>query len=311
MSNSLAFLMPGQGSQSVGLLSDLAKVFPGVQDTFAEAGDVLSQDFWSLCQTGTADQINQTTVTQPLMLMADVAVWRVWQQQSGRQPDFLAGHSLGEYAALVAAGALSFADALRCVQVRAQAMQDAVPVGVGAMAAVIGLPDDEVEALCASVAENEALMPANYNAPGQVVVAGQSAAIDRLLAAAKPAGARMAKRLPMSVPSHCALMASAQAPLQAALQAVSWHAPRIPVLRNIDAKPYDGGDIVEGLVAQITQPVQWVQTLNYLSHHGVDMVCECGPGQVLLGLCKRTLTDVARGRLDEPDMLQQLLADWR
>ena len=157
---------------------------------------------------------------------------------------------------------MSFADALRCVQVRAKAMQDAVPVGVGAMAAVIGLPDDEVKALCASVAENEALMPANYNAPGQVVVAGQSAAIDRLLLAAKPAGARMAKRLPMSVPSHCALMAPAQAPLKAALQAVSWRAPRIPVLRNIDARPYDGTDIIDGLVAQITQPVQWVETFK-------------------------------------------------
>jgi [acyl-carrier-protein] S-malonyltransferase len=283
----LAFVFPGQGSQSVGMMQgwgDRAEV----RATFAEASEALGLDLWTLVAEGPADLLNQTVNTQPAMLAADIAAWRVWQAAGGAAPTLLAGHSLGEYAALVAAGSLNFADAIRLVRLRAEAMQAAVPEGVGAMAAILGLDDDAVRALCADAAAGEVVEAVNLNSPGQVVIAGNKGAVERAMTLAKERGAKRALPLPVSVPSHSSLMLPAAEKLLAHLQDVAIAAPAIPVLHNTDVQSHAEADAIRGALAkQLHTPVRWVETVRALKAAGVERVIECGPGKVLAGLTKR------------------------
>ena len=283
----LAFVFPGQGSQSVGMMQGWGERAE-VRATFAEASDALGQDLWALVTDGPADLLNQTVNTQPAMLAADVAAWRVWQAAGGVTPALLAGHSLGEYAALVAAGALNFADAIKLVRFRAEAMQAAVPEGVGAMAAILGLDDDAVRAICADAAAGEVVEAVNLNSPGQVVIAGNKAAVERAMALAKEKGAKRALPLPVSVPSHSSLMLPAAERLLAHLQNVTISTPAIPVLHNTDVQSHvDPAAIRAALAKQLHTPVRWVETVLALKAAGVERVIECGPGKVLAGLNKR------------------------
>ncbi|MBL1320910.1 MAG: ACP S-malonyltransferase [Methylophaga sp.] len=284
----LAFVFPGQGSQSVGMLSDLATKFPQVQSTFAEASDALGYDLWALVSTGPVESLNETHRTQPAMLAAGIAVWRSWQSFSDIKPSFLAGHSLGEYTALVAAGALDFTDAIKLVEQRGQFMQQAVPVGEGAMAAILGLEDDVVRAVCAQAAEKGVAEAVNFNSPGQVVIAGEAQAINTAIELAKGKGAKRALLLPVSVPSHCALMKPAAEQLAAALENITIQSPQIPVIHNVSvATASSEADIKKLLAQQLHNPVRWVESVQYLAAQGVDTLVECGPGKVLAGLTKR------------------------
>ncbi len=282
-----AFLFPGQGSQSVGMMAGLAH-FPEVKQTFDEASAALGEDLWKLVTEGPAETLNQTTYTQPAMLTADIATWRVYLAQGGEKPAAMAGHSLGEIAALTAAGALDFADAVKLTRFRAEAMQNAVPEGIGAMAAVLGLDDDVVRAVCAEAAQGEVLEAVNLNSPGQVVIAGNKAAVERGMALAKEKGAKRALPLPVSVPSHSALMKPAADRFRAYLESVSLRAPEIPVLQNADVLAYgDAAQIKDALARQLHSPVRWVETVQALAAQGVERCVECGPGKVLAGLSKR------------------------
>lgn len=266
--------------------------FPVVRNIFAEASDVLKQDLWQLVAEGSDDDLNATVNTQPIMLTAGVAVYRAWQAQYGAAPSIMAGHSLGEYTALVAAGALSFTDALPLVRYRAQCMQQAVPEGVGGIAAILGLDDDMVRAVCIEGAQGEVLEAVNYNSPGQVVIAGNRAAVERGMELAKAKGAKRAIMLPMSVPSHCMLMEGAAKQLRVYLADVTVQAPAIPVLHNADVKSYpDGAMIKDALVRQLYSPVRWVETVLEFGKHGITHNAECAPGKVLAGLNKRIATD--------------------
>ncbi len=297
----LAFVFPGQGSQKVGMLADLATGHPVVRDTFLEAGEVLQEDLWSLAQEGPAEALDQTRNTQPALLSAGVAVWRAWNSRSPVLPETLAGHSLGEYTALVAAGVLDFTDAVRAVRARADFMQEAVPVGAGAMAAVIGLADEQVVTCCAEAAAGEVVEAVNFNAPGQVVIAGSAAAVARAGERCKAAGAKRCLPLPVSVPSHCALMKPAAERLQAFLQDVPFAAPAIPVLQNVDARAESDPDRIRAkLVEQLYRPVRWVDTVRAMHDAGIRTVLECGPGKVLSGLNKRIEREL------EADSLEQL-----
>lgn len=290
---SLAFVFPGQGSQAVGMLDALAADFPVVGEVFAEAGEVLGLDLWQLASTGPAELLNQTENTQPAMLAAGVAVWRVWQAQGGAQPVVMAGHSLGEYTALVCAGSIAFADAVGLVADRGRFMQDAVPAGEGGMAAIIGLDDAAVAALCEANAAGEILSPVNFNAPGQVVIAGSKNAIDRAVAAAKDAGAKRALPLPVSVPSHCALMSPAAERMRERLAGIEIKTPLIPVLHNAHvATETDPDAIREALISQLASPVRWVETVQKMAADGVTQAIECGPGKVLVGLNKRIAKEI-------------------
>jgi [acyl-carrier-protein] S-malonyltransferase len=283
----LAFVFPGQGSQSVGMMQgwgDRAEV----RATFAEASDALGLDLWAMVSDGPADLLNQTVNTQPAMLAADIAAWRVWQAAGGAAPALLAGHSLGEYAALVAAGALNFADAVKLVRFRAEAMQAAVPEGVGAMAAILGLDDDAVRAVCKDAAAGEVAEAVNLNSPGQVVIAGNKAAVERAMVLAKERGAKRALPLPVSVPSHSSLMLPAAEKLLAHLQGVAIVTPMIPVLQNTDVQSHTEPDAIRAALAkQLHTPVRWVETVQALKNAGIERVIECGPGKVLAGLNKR------------------------
>ena len=282
-----ALVFPGQGSQSVGMLTAYGDAAP-IRETLAEASDALGQDLAAMIVAGPADLLNQTVNTQPAMLAAGVAVYRLWQSQGGPVPAMMAGHSLGEYSALVCAGALGFADAVRLVRLRAEAMQSAVPEGVGAMAAVLGLEDDAVRAVCAEAAEGEVLEAVNFNSPGQVVIAGNKAAVDRGCALAKAKGAKRALPLPVSVPSHCALMRPAAEKLRAALAAIEVKSPLVTVLHNADvASHVDPDAIRDALARQLYSPVRWVETVRAFAAQDIGMVAECGPGKVLAGLNKR------------------------
>lgn len=299
--NAHAFLFPGQGSQSVGMLQALAGAHAAIADTYAEAAEVLGFDLAGLVREGPKEELDRTENTQPALLAAAVAVWRAWRAQSAAQPLALAGHSLGEYSALVAAESLSFADALRLVRLRGQLMQAAVPEGQGGMAAVIGLDDEAVARLCAEYPGSELLTPANYNSPGQVVVAGETPALDWLLANGKAKGARMVMRVGMSVPSHCALLKDAAVKLAEALAATTVQAPKIPVLHNLDATPrQDPQEIRAALAAQLHQPVQWTRTVQTLTGQGVGHWLECGPGKVLTGLVKRSVDGAKLYALEDP-----------
>ncbi|ADL55570.1 ACP S-malonyltransferase [Gallionella capsiferriformans] len=282
-----AFVFPGQGSQSRGMMNGYAD-FPVVRDTFAEASDVLQQDLWQLIQEGTDAELNSTVNTQPLMLTAGVAVYRAWQSQNGATPAMMAGHSLGEYTALVAAGALSFADALPLVRYRAECMQHAVPEGVGGIAAILGLDDEAVRAVCLEGAQGEVLEAVNYNSPGQVVIAGNRAAVERGMELAKARGAKRAIMLPMSVPSHCSLLTGAASQLRAYLADVAIVSPVIAVLHNADVAAYSDADkIKDALVRQLYSPVRWVETVLEFGKLGITHNVECAPGRVLAGLNKR------------------------
>ena len=286
-----AFVFPGQGSQSRGMMSGYAD-FPVVRNTFAEASDVLKQDMWQLVTDGSEADLNATVNTQPVMLSAGVAVYRAWQSQNGQPPAVMAGHSLGEYTALVAAGALRFVDALPLVRYRAQCMQQAVPEGVGGIAAILGLEDEAVRAVCAEGAQGEVLEAVNYNSPGQVVIAGNRAAVERGMELAKARGAKRAIMLPMSVPSHCVLLKGAAEQLREYLKSVAVQAPSIPVLHNADVKSYsDGASIKDALVRQLYSPVRWVETVLEFGKQGITHNVECAPGKVLAGLNKRIDTN--------------------
>ena len=283
----LAFVFPGQGSQSVGMMQGWGERAE-VRATFTEASDALGQDLWAMVADGPAELLNQTVNTQPAMLAADVAVWRVWQAAGGATPALLAGHSLGEYAALVAAGALNFADAIKLVRFRAEAMQAAVPEGVGAMAAILGLDDDAVRAVCSEAAAGEVVEAVNLNSPGQVVIAGNKAAVERAMVLAKEKGAKRALPLPVSVPSHSSLMLPAAEKLLAHLQTVAIITPTIPVLHNTDVQSHAGTEAIRvALARQLHTPVRWVETVQALKAAGIERVVECGPGKVLAGLNKR------------------------
>ena len=285
---SFAFIFPGQGSQSVGMLAELAESHSVVADTFKEASDALGYDLWALVQDGPAEDLNQTDRTQPAMLTAGVACWRVWQQQGGATPAVMAGHSLGEYTALVCAGAMSLTDAVTLVADRGRFMQDAVPAGEGAMAAVLGLDDAAVIAVCNDAAEGDVLSAVNFNSPGQVVIAGSAVAVERATVLAKERGAKRALVLPVSVPSHCALMEPAAEKLAERLAEINVNSPEVPVINNVDvAAPAEPDAIRAALVSQLSNPVRWVETINSMSDDGINIVVECGPGKVLAGLNKR------------------------
>jgi [acyl-carrier-protein] S-malonyltransferase len=303
----LAFVFPGQGSQSVGMMQGWSERAE-VRATFSEASDALGQDLWALVSEGPADLLNQTVNTQPAMLAADVAVWRVWLSAGGATPALLAGHSLGEYAALVAAGSLRFADAIKLVRFRAEAMQSAVPEGFGAMAAILGLDDDAVRAACAEAAAGEVVEAVNLNSPGQVVIAGNKAAVERAMALAKERGAKRALPLPVSVPSHSSLMLPAADKLLAHLQGIAIAAPTIPVLHNTDVQSHsDAAAIRAALAKQLHTPVRWVETVQALKAAGIERVVECGPGKVLAGLTKRIDDSLAAVALVDEASLQAAL----
>jgi [acyl-carrier-protein] S-malonyltransferase len=304
----LAFVFPGQGSQSVGMMNGWANLAV-VKATFDEASAILGQDLWQMAADGPIELLNATINTQPLMLTAGVAVWRAWQAQGGTQPTVLAGHSLGEYSALVAAEALSFGDALQMVRLRAEAMQEAVPVGTGAMAAILGLADDEIIAACQEAAQGDVVAAVNFNSPGQVVIAGSKAAVERACDACKARGAKRAMLLPVSVPSHCALMRPASDKLKQKLDTIVISTPAIPVLHNADVTAYsDAAQIKDALVRQLYEPVRWVETIAKMAQDGVTVIAECGPGKVLAGLNKRIASDAQQVALVDAAALQTLKA---
>jgi [acyl-carrier-protein] S-malonyltransferase len=311
-SSALAFVFPGQGSQSIGMLAELAEQHPIVRETFVEASDGASVDLWALSQGGHETMLNSTEYTQPALLAAGVAVWRVWQQQGGATPARIAGHSLGEYSALVAAGAIALRDAAHLVRIRGKAMQDAAPEGVGAMAAVLGAEDALVEEVCAEVSGDHVVVPANYNSPGQIVIGGHVQAIDAALVKLSERGVRKAVKLAVSVPSHTPLMREAANRVAEAMQAYTWHAPRIPVVQNVDAKIHDGiGVIREALVRQLYLPVRWTGCVQMLVSLGATRIAECGPGKVLTGLVKRIDKSIDGRALGTPGEFDSALADWR
>ncbi len=302
---SLAFVFPGQGSQSVGMLTALAAAYPSVRETYDEASKALGYDLWTIVANGPEEKLNQTEITQPAMLSAGVAVWRVWQAEHGPSPVIMAGHSLGEYSALVCAGALAFDDTVKLVADRGRYMQEAVPAGQGGMAAIVGLDDDQVLALCEQNAGNEVLSPVNFNSPGQVVIAGTASAVARAVENAKAAGAKLAKLLPVSVPSHCALMHPAAERMRERLNQLSISTPRIPVLHNVHVKSETSPEAIrDALVRQVESPVRWVETIQQIAAGGASQIIECGPGKVLAGLNKRISKVTQTLPVYDPETLQ-------
>ncbi len=283
-----AIVFPGQGSQAIGMLSELAEQYDVVNQTFAEASDALGYDLWSLVQNGPVEDLNQTFRTQPALLAASVAIWRVWQELGLEQPEVLAGHSLGEYSALVCAGVIDFKQAISLVELRGKAMQEAVPAGTGAMYAIIGLDDASIAKACEEAAQGDVVSPVNFNSPGQVVIAGQKEAVERAGALCKEAGAKRALPLPVSVPSHCALMKPAAERLAEALSEIEFNAPLVPVINNVDViAETDPAKIKDALVRQLYSPVRWTEGVEKMNELGVEKLLEMGPGKVLTGLTKR------------------------
>ncbi len=304
MTQSLAFVFPGQGSQAVGMLSELADRYAVVRTTFEEASQILGYDLWQLVLEGPAETLNQTDKTQPAILTASVALWRVWQELEGPRPSVVAGHSLGEYSALVCAGAMSFADAVRLVKLRGEFMQEAVPEGVGAMSAILALADDKIEEACLASAGNEVVAPVNYNCPGQVVIAGNKAAVERAGAKCQEFGAKKVVPLPVSVPSHCELMKPAAERLAAELEKINIEEPRISVVQNVDGLPHTDADTIRAnLLAQLYSPVRWVSSMQYIIEQGVDTTVECGPGKVLSGLNKKIQRSLKVLAVNDPEAL--------
>lgn len=313
-----AFVFPGQGSQSVGMLAALANAEPLVQETFAEASSVLGYDLWQLCQQGPEDQLGSTERTQPAMLTAGVATWRVWRKHGGPLPSAMAGHSLGEYTALVCSGALDFKTAVALVQFRGQAMQQAVPAGQGAMAAILGVEDDVVQAACAEAQQaspaGEIVQAANFNSPGQVVIAGSASAVDRAIEVLKGKGAKRAMKLPVSVPSHTALMQPAADRLAEKLKSIQFAQPEVRDIYTVDVRTHQGPDSIrQALIEQLVKPVRWTETVRAILAGGAKVLVECGPGKVLTGLNRRIdkNKDIGMIAIEDPESLQQALAACR
>ncbi|MCO7261319.1 ACP S-malonyltransferase [Dickeya zeae] len=303
-----AMVFPGQGSQSVGMLAELAEQFPLIKETFDEASSVLGYDLWQLSQQGPAEELNKTWQTQPALLTASVALWRVWQQQGGPQPTLMAGHSLGEYSALVCAGVLDFKQAVSLVELRGKLMQEAVPEGTGAMYAIIGLDNDAIATACADAAQGQVVSPVNFNSPGQVVIAGNKEAVERAGVACKAAGAKRALPLPVSVPSHCALMEPAAHKLAQALEAVTFNAPQVPVVNNVDVSAESAPQAIRSaLVRQLHNPVRWTECVEYIAAQGVSTLVEVGPGKVLTGLTKRIVDSLTATTINDPASLSAAL----
>ncbi len=306
---SLAFVFPGQGSQSIGMLKELAEAESVVLDTFKVASDALGYDLWEITQQGPQEKLNSTDITQPALLAAGVACWKVWQAKGGAMPVVLAGHSLGEYSALVCGGVLDFSDAIKLVEVRGQFMQQAVPEGQGGMAAILGLEDAQVVEACKQAAEGDVLQAVNYNSPGQVVVAGSKAAIERIVTVAKEMGAKRALPLPVSVPSHCDLMKPAAEQLAEKLESVTFSSATIPVINNVDVlAETDADKIRDALVRQLFNPVRWVGTIQKMAADGVDQLIECGPGRVLIALNKRIDKSMSAAAVFDPASFDKALS---
>ncbi|WP_109419016.1 ACP S-malonyltransferase [Proteus terrae] len=283
-----AMVFPGQGSQAVGMLAELAEQYPIVTETFAQASDVLGYSLWDLVQNGPEEELNKTWKTQPALLAASVAIWRVWQEKQGKMPQMMAGHSLGEYSALVCAGVIDFAAAIKLVELRGQLMQEAVPAGTGAMYAIIGLDNDAIAKACEEAAQGQVVSPVNFNSPGQVVIAGNKEAVERAGVLCKEAGAKRALPLAVSVPSHCALMKPAADKLAVALQEIEFKQPEIQVVNNVDVVAQtDANAIRDALVRQLYNPVRWTETVELIAEKGITQLLEIGPGKVLTGLTKR------------------------
>lgn len=311
MAQALAFVFPGQGSQALGMVGELAARDAGVRATFDEASEGAGVDLWALSQEGPEERLNQTEFTQPALLAASVALWRLWLAAGGPRPAALAGHSLGEYSALVAADAIGLGDAARLVRLRGQLMQAAVPAGTGAMVAVLGAEDAVVEAACAEAAQGEVVVPANYNTPGQVVIGGHAAAVERAVALLAERGVRKTVRLAVSVPSHTPLMRRAADELAEAMRTVAWRTPALPVLRNVDAGLHgDVEALIDALVRQLYCPVQWTRCVQALAARGVGRLAECGPGKALTGMAKRIDKALEARALGTPAEFDAALAEW-
>ncbi|BEO22692.1 ACP S-malonyltransferase [Serratia marcescens] len=303
-----AFVFPGQGSQTVGMLAELAAQFPIVEETFGEASSALGYDLWQLVQQGSAEELNKTWQTQPALLAASVAIFRVWQQQGGKAPALMAGHSLGEYSALVCAGVLDFKAAIRLVELRGKLMQEAVPEGTGAMYAIIGLDNDAIAKACEESAQGQVVSPVNFNSPGQVVIAGNKEAVERAGAACKAAGAKRALPLPVSVPSHCALMKPAADKLAVALQDITFNAPQVPVVNNVDVRTENDPEAIRSaLVRQLYSPVRWTESVEFIAAQGVTSLLEVGPGKVLTGLTKRIVDTLTAAAVNDTASLSAAL----
>ena len=308
----LALVFPGQGSQSVGMLAGLSELHPSLKATFEEASDGAGVDLWALSQAGPEEMLNRTEYTQPALLAAGVAVWRLWEQQGGPKPTVLAGHSLGEYTALVAAGALTLRDGAHLVRIRGQLMQDAAPAGIGAMAAVLGAEDALVLEVCESVSGSEVVVPANFNSPGQIVIGGHAAALDAALAMLAERGVRKAVKLAVSVPSHTPLMREAANRLAETMAGLDWRMPALPVVQNVDAEAHGSVDAIRGaLVRQLYLPVQWTGCVQALAARGVGRIGECGPGKVLAGLVKRIDKTLDARALGTPAELAGAIEEWK
>ena len=294
------------------MLAELSELHPGVRATFEEASEGAGIDLWALSQAGPEEQLNRTEFTQPALLAAGLAVWRVWQQQAGVQPSVLAGHSLGEYSALVAAGAISLQDAAHLVRIRGQLMQAAAPAGTGAMAAVLGAEDEVVLEVCNAVSGIQVVVPANFNSPGQIVIGGHAAAVDAALAMLAERGVRKTVKLAVSVPSHTPLMRDAANRLSEAMAGMAWQSPSLPVVQNVDAEVHDGLQAIrDALVRQLYLPVRWSACVEALSARGITRVAECGPGKVLTGLIKRIDKDIDTRPLGTPEELEAALSGWK
>lgn len=310
MKKTLAFVFPGQGSQKIGMLAELSEKHAVISQTFAEASEVLGYDLWDLVQNGTQEDITLTERTQPLLLTASVAVWRVWQQEGGAQPSLMAGHSLGEWSALVCAGVVGFKDAVRLVRNRGAYMQEAVPQGQGAMAAIIGLDDDIIKAICIDACQGEEVAAVNFNSPGQVVIAGNTAAVERAMAGCKEAGAKRALPLPVSAPFHTNLMKPAADRLADEIMATEFSAPQILIVHNVHAQTEsDPEKIKQLMIDQICSPVLWVDCVNTLTENGIEAVVECGAGKVLSGLCKRIERSLGAQATEDSANLEKALAE--
>lgn len=304
----LAFVFPGQGSQQIGMLADIAEKWPSVQNTFAEASEALGYDLWRLIQEGSQEELNLTENSQPALLASSVAVWRVFCAEAALRPVLLAGHSLGEWSALVCGGVLEFAEAIKLVRLRGRYMQEAVPVGVGSMAAIIGLADDLIENCCREAAQGEVVSAVNYNSPGQVVIAGHLGAVNRAIELCKTAGAKRALPLPVSAPFHTSLMKPAADRLSVHLADTQFVTPTIPVVHNVTGKPESSPDVIRSLmVEQIYSPVGWVACVQALADKGVSQVVECGPGKVLAGLVKRINKEILVESTDSCAALSQTI----
>ncbi len=295
-----AMVFPGQGSQDLGMLADLATAFPVVEQTFAEASDVLGYDLWALVQQGPEEELNKTWQTQPALLAASVAIWRVWQEKGGKAPSLMAGHSLGEYSALVCAGVIDFKQAIRLVELRGKLMQEAVPEGTGAMYVIIGLDNESIDRACKDVAQGQIVSPVNFNSPGQVVIAGEKEAVERAGDACKAAGAKRALPLAVSVPSHCALMKPAADKLAVVLEGIEFSHPQFPVVNNVDVKIEQSAEAIrDALVRQLYNPVRWTETVEFIAGQGVGRLLEIGPGRVLTGLTKRIVNTLSAAAVND------------